>query len=303
MRWRVFKPNIGKLKEKGNVNRLIKVLGDRDTELRKRAASALGEIGTEESVEPLMQQFTENGEVLHGTVVSALESITNRIGAESAMRTFSELIDRTNSKNLRFDLKFDENIISNFKKVCKMCNQHSKHIYCLKKFELFYLSLLMYSDEFRYIKCTNCGKYSVIVCNKSGISDIIMDSKTLLMINSLIQYKKIKKFQGRATFFDLIQLINEIELSIQDKNFIEMLWRIFDQVIDKEGKRCFYCGLTINTVTGRRCSYCHLIVCNEHMLPESHGCKGAFKPGVGISYSQNGKVHAQEGRSQSRDDF
>lgn len=157
MRWRVFKPNIGKLKEKGNVNRLIKVLGDRDTELRKSAASALGEIGTEERVRPLLQLFPENGEVLHGTVVSALESITNRIGAESAMRTFSELIDRINSKNLGFYLKFDENIILNFKKVCKMCGRHFEHNYCLRKFELFYVNRLRYSDTFRYIKCTNCG--------------------------------------------------------------------------------------------------------------------------------------------------
>ena len=133
MRWRLFKPNIGKLKEKGDVNRLIKVLGDRDIELRERAASALGEIGTEESVEPLIQLFTDNDDVLQRMVVSSLERITNRVGAENAMKTFSKLIDGINLKNFGFNLKFEGKIILNFKKNCVRCNKQSEHDYCLKK--------------------------------------------------------------------------------------------------------------------------------------------------------------------------
>ncbi|HUV02602.1 MAG TPA: hypothetical protein VMW67_04050 [Desulfobacteria bacterium] len=45
MRWRLFKPNIEKLKSKGDINRLIMALEDRNSELREKAASALGEMG------------------------------------------------------------------------------------------------------------------------------------------------------------------------------------------------------------------------------------------------------------------
>jgi hypothetical protein len=77
MIWKLFKPNVEKLKEKRNINRLIKTLGDNDVELRRKATSALGEVGGEECVEPLIQLFADSDVELRRIAVSALGSIAD----------------------------------------------------------------------------------------------------------------------------------------------------------------------------------------------------------------------------------
>jgi HEAT repeat protein len=51
---KLFKPNVEKLKAKGDVEGLIKVLKHKNPEVRSEAEEALGEIG-KPAVEPLIQ--------------------------------------------------------------------------------------------------------------------------------------------------------------------------------------------------------------------------------------------------------
>jgi len=131
-------------------------------------------------------------------------------------------------------------------------------------------------------------------------------------INRLIRTLRYNdsELRRRATFA-LIQLLGERDVELRkkvilamdetitrvgEKNLIDIVRRIKSQIIDGESNRCFYCGKIVNYTNGRRCSFCKLMVCDEHSLPETHGCTGENKPPVGIAYTQDGKAHAQEGR-------
>jgi hypothetical protein len=295
MKWKLFKPNIKKLKEKRNINRLIKTLSDNDIELRRRAASALGEIGSEESVEPLIQLFADSDVKLHKKAVSALGEVVNRVGAENAIETICELIDYGKLKTLGFKKTFQENLLLDFQKICESCQKHSAHKYYVKKLRVFHLDDLVYNEEFGYIKCDNCGRTSKLFSSKEEIVDIIIEPKTINKINSIIQAEGLIKLPGHATFIDFIQLMEEIEQSGRDKNIIDVIRRIKSQVIDGERNRCFYCGKRVYSAMGKLCSVCNLIVCDEHILPETHGCKGTNIPPSGYAISRTGKVTSQEG--------
>jgi HEAT repeat protein len=56
----LFNPNIGKLKEKRNISGLALALEDKDPEVQYRAAEALGDIGEEKSVSPLIAAMTRS---------------------------------------------------------------------------------------------------------------------------------------------------------------------------------------------------------------------------------------------------
>ncbi len=89
--------------------------------------------------------------------------------------------------------------------------------------------------------------------------------------------------------------LENIATRVEEENLIGVVRRIKRQVIDGESNMCFYCGKIVNSTIGRRCSICNLIVCIDHILPESHGCRGKYIPPVGIAYCHNGKTRAQNG--------
>lgn len=278
----MFKPNIKKLKEKRNINRLIKTLSDNDIKLRRRAASALGEIGGEESVEPLIQLFADSDVELHKKAVSALGEVVNRVGTENAIETICEVLDYGKLKTLGFKKTFEESVLLDFKKICERRQKHSVHKFYVKKIKVFRSDELVYNEEFRYIRCENCGRTSKFFSSKEEIGDIIIEPRTINKINSIIQDKGLVKLPEHASFIDFIQLMEEIEQSKRDKNLIDMVRRIKSQVIDGESNRCYYCGKEVSFATGKQCSFCNLIVCLEHILPEKHGCKGVNKPPVDV---------------------
>jgi HEAT repeat protein len=55
-----FSPNVGKLKEKRNTAGLILALEDKDPEVQYRAAEALGDIGDEKSISPLITAMSRS---------------------------------------------------------------------------------------------------------------------------------------------------------------------------------------------------------------------------------------------------
>ena len=282
MRWKLFKPNIEKLKEKRKINRLVKTLGDNDIELRRRAASALGEIGGKESVEPLIQLLGDSDVEMRKKAVFALGEVVNRVGAENAIERICEVLDYGKLKTLGFKKTFEESVPLDFKKTCERCQKHSVHKYYVKKIKVLRSDELVYNEEFRYIKCDNCGRTSKLFSSKEEIWDIIIEPRTINKINSIILDKGLVKLPERATFIDFIQLMKEIEQSEHDKNLFDMVQRIKSQVIDGESNRCYYCGKEVSFATGKQCSFCNLIVCLEHILPEKHGCKGVNKPPVDV---------------------
>jgi len=57
--YKLFKPNVEKLKKERNVNGLIKALRHKDSLIRLRAAEALGSIRDKKAVEPLIQALKD----------------------------------------------------------------------------------------------------------------------------------------------------------------------------------------------------------------------------------------------------
>lgn len=59
----IFKPNVKKMEKKRDVKGLIKALNNRDYDVRREAAEALGRIGDKRAVEPLIQALKERGDL------------------------------------------------------------------------------------------------------------------------------------------------------------------------------------------------------------------------------------------------
>jgi len=72
---RLFRPDIGKLKEKKDVDGLIKALRDKDSDIRLEVAYALGEIKDKRAVEPLIQALKDEDNFVREAAVEALEKI------------------------------------------------------------------------------------------------------------------------------------------------------------------------------------------------------------------------------------
>ncbi len=69
---RLFRPNVDKMKTRKNVNGLIKLLTDRDAELRASAATALGELAFPRVVVPLCRAMPDADPAVRLAVIAAL---------------------------------------------------------------------------------------------------------------------------------------------------------------------------------------------------------------------------------------
>lgn len=68
----LFKPDVGKLKEKKDVKRLINALKNRDRNIRWAAAQALGEMGDSRAIEPLVKALEDEDSVVKLEAIEAL---------------------------------------------------------------------------------------------------------------------------------------------------------------------------------------------------------------------------------------
>jgi hypothetical protein len=68
-------PDIENLKSTGNLRGLIKALDHSDQSVRKRAAEALGEVGTPKATEPLIDSINDWNKEMRQAVISALVKI------------------------------------------------------------------------------------------------------------------------------------------------------------------------------------------------------------------------------------
>ena len=102
------------------------------------------------------------------------------------------------------------------------------------------------------------------------------------ILNCYSGYGKYQR-SNRNVFYIATSLINKIEESNLDKNRIKMIRRIKNQVINIDTTICYYCGNKVRL--GKRCRFCNLVVCKEHIVPESHGCAG-IKPPFGLRILQ-----------------
>lgn len=85
----LFKPNIQKLKARGDVQGLIKALNyEKDKTVCRDAALALGQIGDERAVEPLIDALKEGDRLMRRTAALAL----GEIGDERAVETLTDAL-------------------------------------------------------------------------------------------------------------------------------------------------------------------------------------------------------------------
>ncbi len=85
-----FKPNVENLKAKKDVEGLINVLGrKRDSDMRRQAAKALGEIGDAKVIEPLIQALTDDDVGIQSACCDALAKMdANTVNAALATQAF-----------------------------------------------------------------------------------------------------------------------------------------------------------------------------------------------------------------------
>jgi len=70
------KPNVEKMRDKGDLEGLFKALGHKDYEVRGNAAEALGKIGDKRAVEPLIQTLLEDKSAyVRGKAAEALDKL------------------------------------------------------------------------------------------------------------------------------------------------------------------------------------------------------------------------------------
>lgn len=83
-------PDIDKLKAKRNTNGLIKALKYKDSNYRRRAASALGDLGDRNAVEPLIQALGDNYLDVRRSVVDSLGEIGDSRAVEPLIRLLND---------------------------------------------------------------------------------------------------------------------------------------------------------------------------------------------------------------------
>jgi len=89
---RLFKPNVPKMKARKNVNGLIRLLGDRDAEIREASARALGELGFPRVIGPLCRALTDPEWTVRISVVEALAMTEDPKGIEALVEMLKDAI-------------------------------------------------------------------------------------------------------------------------------------------------------------------------------------------------------------------
>jgi len=86
----LFKPNVERLQEKKNVKGLIKALRHKDSDVRWRAAKALGEIGDKRAVEPLIQALKDKDRDVRKEAVWTLGRIGDKRAVEPLIQALKD---------------------------------------------------------------------------------------------------------------------------------------------------------------------------------------------------------------------
>ncbi len=131
-----FKPNVEKMKERGDVEGLIKALRHKDVSVRKKAAKALGDLNAKDAVDALIEALKDEdvdvrievaralGKVKDPKAVDALlevvrkdESLDVRIEAAKALKEIgyskaTELMVNLISQSLKVPKEIAEKIVS-----------------------------------------------------------------------------------------------------------------------------------------------------------------------------------------------
>lgn len=94
-----FKPNVKKLKEKGDVKGLIKALRHKDPSIRKDAAKALGDLKANEAVEELIDALKDSNTDVRIEVVRALGKIKD----EKAINPLIDVVREEKSLDIKLE--------------------------------------------------------------------------------------------------------------------------------------------------------------------------------------------------------
>jgi len=89
---RLFKPNVPKMKARKNVNGLIKLLGDRDADIRIDAARALGELGFPRVIGPLCRALADREWTVRIAVIEALATTQDPKGIQALIEVLKDEI-------------------------------------------------------------------------------------------------------------------------------------------------------------------------------------------------------------------
>ncbi len=94
-----LKPNVEKLKEKGNVEGLIKALKYKDPSIRRKAANALGELKAKESLDALIDALADEDVKVRLEVVRAL----GRLGDSRAVEALINVVKGDESLDVKLE--------------------------------------------------------------------------------------------------------------------------------------------------------------------------------------------------------
>ena len=87
----LFKPNIEKLKEKKDVESLIKALQYKgDLDVRSEAVEAVGKIGDKRAVEPLIQALNDENKYVREGAALALAEIGDKRAVEPLIQALND---------------------------------------------------------------------------------------------------------------------------------------------------------------------------------------------------------------------
>ena len=86
----IFKPNVGRMKEKRDIDGLAKALKHKDVAIRRGAAEALGHLRDARAVEPLIQALNDADTDVRRSAAQALEDMKDARAVEPLVQTLND---------------------------------------------------------------------------------------------------------------------------------------------------------------------------------------------------------------------
>lgn len=130
----LFKPDIEKLKEKKDVNGLVKALCyKKDDKVRRDAAIILGDMGDLKVLQPLIATLKDEDENVRINVVIALKKIVDRFGELNVFEWMTDDINYGRLNKLGIQKTSEDSIKLVFERTCGNCNKITPHIFYINK--------------------------------------------------------------------------------------------------------------------------------------------------------------------------
>jgi len=123
---RLFKPNVPKMKARKNVNGLIKLLSDRDAEIRETAAKALGELGFPRVIGPLCRALSDPEWTVRVSVIEALATTKDPKGIQALIEVLKDEIPAVGQSAAKALVSFGRQAVNSLASVLTEREPHAR---------------------------------------------------------------------------------------------------------------------------------------------------------------------------------